>query len=95
MSLLAIIAAVVNGRESSESTWKTWVGLVGALLIAVPGVCSLAASLLILAGDMAPTLTNTLATVATLGMLILLPVGIVMCLVAGFSRFHEARRVPA
>lgn len=95
LSLLAIIAAVVNGRESSESTWKTWVGLVGALLIAVPGVCSLAASLLILAGDMAPTLTNTLATVATLGMLILLPVGIVMCLVAGFSRFHEARRVPA
>ncbi|GAB3593352.1 hypothetical protein CFAEC_00790 [Corynebacterium faecale] len=95
LTVVAIIAAVVNAREASESTWRTWVGLVGALLIATPGVCSVLANLLISSGDAMMTLANTLATVGSVGMLILLPVGIVMCLVAGFSRFHEARRVAA
>lgn len=92
VSVLAIIAAVANGREADNPTWHTWVGLIGALLIALPGVSSLVASLLLLAGDSMVNLASSLATVAAIGMLILLPVGIVMCLVAGFSRFHTARR---
>ena len=93
LTVLAIIAAVINARESSISTWRTWVGLVGALLIAVPGVCSLLANLLLGAGDTLLTLANTLATVASIGMLVMLPVGIVLCLFAGFSRYHATRRV--
>ncbi len=95
VSILAIIAAVVNGREADNSTWRTWVGLIGALLIALPGVSSLVASLLLLGGDSLVDLASSLATLAAIGMLILLPVGIVMCLVAGFSRYHENRRFVA
>ena len=95
LTVLAIITVVVNARESSVSTWRTWVGLVGALLIAVPGVSSLLANLLLGTGDNLLTLANTLATVASIGMLVMLPVGIVLCLVAGFSRYHATRRVPA
>ena len=95
LTVLAIATAVVNAREAAISTWRTWVGLVGALLIALPGVSSVVANLLLGIGGGLLTLANTLATVGSVGMLILLPVGIVMCLVAGFSRFHEARRVAA
>lgn len=95
LTVVAIIAVVVNARESNKSTWRTWVGLIGALLIATPGVCSVLADLLVSLGDAMMTLANTLATIGSVGILILLPIGIVMCLVAGFSRFHEARRVAA
>ncbi len=93
LTVLAIATAVVNAREAAISTWRTWVGLVGALLIALPGVSSVVANLLLGTGGGLLTLANTLATVASIGMLVMLPVGIVMCLVAGFSRYHATRRV--
>ena len=93
LTVLAIATAVVNAREAAISTWRTWVGLVGALLIALPGVSSVVANLLLGTGGGLLTLANTLATVASIGMLVMLPVGIVMCLVAGLSRYHATRRV--
>ncbi len=95
LTVVAIITVVVNARQSANSTWRTWVGLIGALLIAVPGVCSVLAELLIASGDALMTLANTLAVVGSLGILVLLPIGIIMCLLAGFSRYHETRRMLA
>lgn len=83
-----------NFRDRNNSTWKTWTGLVGGLLIAVPGICLLVGNLVLLAVDGNPsTMVNTLLSVAGIGAIFLLPIGIIMCLIAGFNRYYAALKV--
>lgn len=96
LSLLALVAAAVNVRERNNPTWRTWVGLIGALLIVLPAACFLLGNLVLgFNGSEASTLVNTLLSVSAIGVLFLLPIGIIMCLIAGFSRFYATRRVAA
>ncbi|BAU94574.1 hypothetical protein N24_0312 [Corynebacterium suranareeae] len=94
VTIVGLIAVWDNFRDRNNSTWATWTGLVGGLLIAVPGICLLLGNLVLLAVNGNPsTMVNTLLSVAAIGALFLLPIGIIMCLIAGFSRFYTARKV--
>lgn len=91
-SLTALPAVVENFRERDTSTWKTWTGLVGALFILLPGVSLLLGQLVLaLNGGGASVLVNTLLSLSSIGMIFLLPIGIILCLLAGFARFHQRR----
>lgn len=94
VTIVGLIAVWDNFRDRNNSTWKTWTGLVGGLLIAVPGICLLVGNLVLLAVDGNPsTMVNTLLSVAGIGAIFLLPIGIIMCLIAGFNRFYAALKV--
>ena len=93
ISLAGLVAAWDNFRDRNNPTWKTWVGLVGGLLIFVPGLCLLLGNgVLSLTGGNPSTLVNALLSVAAIGAIYLLPIGIMMCLIAGFNRFYETLR---
>lgn len=94
VTIVGLIAVWDNFRDRNNSTWKTWTGLVGGLLIAVPGICLLVGNLVLLAVDGNPsTMVNTLLSVAGIGAIFLLPIGIIMCLIAGFNRYYTALKV--
>lgn len=94
LSLTALPAVIENFRERDNSTWRTWAGLVGALLILLPGLSLLTGQLvLLLNGGAASTLVNTLLSLSSIGVIFLLPVGIILCLLAGFARFYQRRGI--
>lgn len=96
VTIFGIVAVWDNFRDRNNSSWTTWTGLVGGLLIAVPGLCLLLGNLVLLATNGAPTtIVNTLLSVSAIGALFLLPAGIVFCLIAGFNRFYTAQRARA
>lgn len=93
ITVVALSAAVSAARLPDSRSWPTWAGLVGALLMAVPGVFLLLGNLALTLNTVeASTLVNTLLTVSSIGVLYLLPLGIILCLLAGFSRYYQARR---
>lgn len=94
VTIVGLLAVWDNFRDRDNSTWKTWVGLVGGLLISVSGICLLLGNLILFAvGGTPSTMVNTLLSVAGIGVIFLLPIGIVLCLIAGFNRFYAARRI--
>lgn len=94
VTLVGFVAVWDNFRFRNNSTWTTWVGMVGGLLICVPGICLLVGNLVLWITDGEPsTMVNTLLSVSAIGTIFLLPIGIIMCLLAGFNRFYAAKRV--
>ncbi|ANE02944.1 hypothetical protein [Corynebacterium crudilactis] len=94
VTIVGLLAVWDNFRDRDNSTWKTWAGLVGGLLISVSGICLLLGNLILFAvGGTPSTMVNTLLSVAGIGVIFLLPIGIVLCLIAGFNRFYAARRI--